>query len=799
MTNPLKSQWAKDLAARHWGKLLLIQAIVLVGLGYFWASMMGGGGDAEPRAPQVAEPVAEASEAPTTWTCSMHPQIRRNGPGKCPLCGMDLVPVTSGSGGLRTLTVSPEARALMNIRTAPVEHKYVTAEVEMVGKVDYDETRLGYITAWIAGRLDRLYADYTGVEVKKGDHMVYIYSEELYSAQQELIQTVRYSPARNGQPSRLSTGGINLAESAREKLRLLGLTEEQIKEIETRDKPSAHLTIYAPVGGIVIEKLRQEGDRVSRGDRIYTIADLNQVWVKLDAYESDLEWIRYGQPVTFTTEAYPGEKFEGRIAFIQPVLNDKTRTVKVRVNVQNPEGKLKPEMFVRGVVRSKIAAGGRVLDPELAGKWISPMHPWIVKDEPGTCDVCGMPLVRAETLGFAAAEPDERSKPLVIPVSAALVTGKRAIVYVEVPDAKQPTFEGREIVLGPKAGDYYIVRSGLAQGELVVYQGNFKIDSEIQIQAKPSMMTPEGGGGVGHDHGGHAGPKPNGEHAGHVVSLPAEFQDQLRKLEVAYEDVGDAVELENLATIRDAFKAFGETLNDVDASVLTSHPLMVWNDLAMLLTNDVVEGREIEQMKDAGRVYELLADHMRRMQRQFPLPPEKPKPHRIEAPAEFQDQLATLWRAYLPIGEALAGDSFDRARQALPRLRSAISAVDDEPLSEAAGKVWSKEERNCLKILDDMERAEDITTLRASFSQLSDELDALIKTFGIGDVGPVYELHCPMAFDGRGAIWLQDDNQTRNPYYGATMLKCADRVDLIFPDNQEEGPEHQPGGGHQHE
>ncbi len=262
----------------------------------------------------------------------------------------------------------------------------------------------------------------------------------------------------------------------------------------------------------MIEKLKQEGDRVRTGDRIYTVADLSHLWVQMDAYESDLAWLRYGQKVEFTTEAYPGEVFKGKIAFIDPVLNKETRTVKVRVNVSNEDGRLKPEMFVRAVVQSRVASGGRILDASLAGKWISPMHPEIVKDEPGNCDICGMPLVRAETLGYVTAEPSDSAKPLVIPVSAALLTGTRAIVYVQVPDAEEPTYNGREIVLGPRAGDYYLVKAGLKEGELVVTNGNFKLDSALQISAKPSMMTPfGGGGGSGHNHGGGAMPKSDGD------------------------------------------------------------------------------------------------------------------------------------------------------------------------------------------------------------------------------------------------------------------------------------------------
>ena len=192
----------------------------------------------------------------------MHPQIRRDGPGKCPICAMDLVPVKKSAGGVRTVSISADVKKLMNIQTVPVQRRYVTADVRMVGKIDYDETKLAHITAWVSGRLDRLYVDYTGVEVKKGDHMVYIYSEELYTAQEELISALESKV--EGTSSRFIEP-LNLVESSREKLRLLGLTPEQIQEIEQRRKPTDHVTIYSPVGGIVIDKLKQEGDRVRTG------------------------------------------------------------------------------------------------------------------------------------------------------------------------------------------------------------------------------------------------------------------------------------------------------------------------------------------------------------------------------------------------------------------------------------------------------------------------------------------------------------------------------------------------------
>jgi Cu(I)/Ag(I) efflux system membrane fusion protein len=179
----------------------------------------------------------------------------------------------------------------------------------------------------------------------------------------------------------------------------------------------------------------------------------------------------------------------------------------VRVNAPNPGDKLKPGMFVRAAVRSSLAIGGQVMDPSLKGKWICPMHPDVIKDAPGKCPICGMPLVTPESLGYVTAE-EKAPPPLVIPSSAPLITGTRAVVYIKVPHEENPTFEGREIVLGPRAGDYYIVKSGLKEGEMVVTQGNFKIDSALEIEAKPSMMSPEGGaapqmhhhGGKGADH-----------------------------------------------------------------------------------------------------------------------------------------------------------------------------------------------------------------------------------------------------------------------------------------------------------
>jgi Cu(I)/Ag(I) efflux system membrane fusion protein len=345
----------------------------------------------------------------------------------------------------------------------------------------------------------------------------------------------------------------------------------------------------------------------------------------------------------------------------------------------------------------------------------------------------------------------------------------------------QPTFEGREIVLGPRAGDFYLVRHGLEEGELVVRQGNFKIDSEVQIQAKPSMMTPEGGGGGGgHDHGnGGAKKTGSGEHAQHQQMLPSEFQQEVRGLYEAYQRVTEAVQMANLEHITSAFDQFGRTLSQVDGSQLSGHPRMIWKELSMLLGNDAVEGRDVKQMDEADRVYLLLKSHMRRLRDQLSISPQQPQQQveRIVVAPEFQAELAAIWKQYLSIQGALAEDNLQKAQQALAALRTSVKTVDTTSLSEsAAQQLWNKEETNLSRLLDKLAAGEDIKAMREAFRPLSQEVGVLAKGFGFGDAGPIYELHCPMAFEGQGASWYQDNKDVRNPYYGATMLKCADRV-----------------------
>ncbi|OGX53766.1 MAG: hypothetical protein A2267_01585 [Omnitrophica WOR_2 bacterium RIFOXYA12_FULL_38_10] len=433
------------------------------------------------------------------WTCSMHPQIKLPKKGLCPICAMDLIPVYDGGlesegGSEVSLTLSESAQKLAEIETTEVKYQEVSNEVRLVGKVDYDETRLYYISAWTSGRIDRLFVDFTGTKVRKGDHLTKLYSPELLSAQEEYLQAIKnLQDSKDSQLSVIRDTAKTTLNSSKEKLRLYGIDEQQIDEIVKRGTPDEHMTITSPVTGTVIHKNGFEGMYVKTGDQIYTIADLGRVWLFLDAYESDIQWLHYGQNVKVEAESFPGEVFHGKIAFIEPFVDEKTRTIKLRVNVDNTGEKLKPGMFVRTTIQAVLGEGGKIYEEDLAGKWICPMHPDIIKEKQEPCDICGMDLIKTSEFGFAE-KPTVKRQVLVIPKTAPLITGKRAVVYVEnkTNKATAKRYEGREVILGPRAGDHYIVLSGLNEGERVVSKGNFKIDSALQIQAKPSMMNPAG-------------------------------------------------------------------------------------------------------------------------------------------------------------------------------------------------------------------------------------------------------------------------------------------------------------------
>ena len=322
------------------GRSALIGVLLVAVAAFFLGGLFLGQGTPEATSSDAEHQHAAAGiEEPSLWTCSMHPQIQLPKAGKCPICFMDLIPVETGGGDEldpSQIRMSETARKLARIETTPVVRASADREIRMPGKLDYDESRLAYLTAWVPGRLERLYVDFTGARVKRGERLVQLYSPELIAAQEELLQAKLTVESLNQTSSSvLRRTATETVRSAREKLRLLGLTEQQIAELEASGERSEYLNITAPVGGVVIHKNATEGMYVTTGTRIYTIADLSQLWAQLEAYESDLPWLSGGQELTFTSTAFPGEQFQAVIDFIDPVLDPASDSAIIK-RISNP-------------------------------------------------------------------------------------------------------------------------------------------------------------------------------------------------------------------------------------------------------------------------------------------------------------------------------------------------------------------------------------------------------------------------------------------------------------------------------
>ena len=409
-------------------------------------------------------------------------------PGKCPVCGMDLVAATDGAHdpvqgpeNASRIELSHTAMAMAEIRTAPVERKYVSAEVRLFGQIDFDPAHMTEISTFMPGVIDRVYIKRAGQFVRWGAPLFDIYSTDLLDTQRELMELMAYVPgflafqkgaAHAARDTKVYTrpnpeeaesrakeeAAYKKIDGIRHKLSILGMPKRDIDELMKVGQANGIATVYASMYGQVIRKDGLEGTFVNRGTPILTLADPKFVWLRLDAYESDYPWIRKGQKVTFETPAYPGERFEGEVVFVDPVFNRQSQTFSIGAVFPDQGGRLKSGMLTRAVVHCRLDADGKVAGEK-------------------------SPLEKA---------------PLVIPATAPLITGKRSVVYVATP-GKTGAFEGKEVLLGPKAMDHYIVVSGLNEGERVVVNGNFKIDSAVEILARRSMVDmPTGHPVAGH-------------------------------------------------------------------------------------------------------------------------------------------------------------------------------------------------------------------------------------------------------------------------------------------------------------
>jgi Cu(I)/Ag(I) efflux system membrane fusion protein len=410
--------------------------VLLVGLA------AGGGAAWFLRRPAPAGEAAPAkAEARTVYTCPMHPTIVSDHPGDCPICGMALVKAGAGGSGahdhgvsstegLATVSIDPQRQQLIGLRTVAVTRGPVGESWRTVGKVAVDETNVHHVNIKVGGFVDTVFVDYVGRPVKRGERLFSIYSPDLLSVQQEYLLALRTRKALAG-GGVASGAGEDLVESARERLRLWDVPEAEIERLERTGKPTKTLTMYSPMSGVVTKKDIVMGHRLNEGDMPYEITDLSRAWVLADAYETDLSRIRMGMKATLSLQAFPGKTFTGKVIFVDPILDAKTRTAKVRLEFPNPRGELRPEMF--GEVTLKTA------------------------DREG----------------------------LRIPADAVIDSGNTKVVFVSQGEGK---FQPRAVEVGPETGDQVEVISGLSDGELVVTRANFLVDSESRLRASLANM-----------------------------------------------------------------------------------------------------------------------------------------------------------------------------------------------------------------------------------------------------------------------------------------------------------------------
>ncbi len=381
---------------------------------------------------------SSAQSSKEIYTCPMHPSVISDRPGACPVCGMALVRKSTvqemsdeAKANLQAVSLSPTQRVMANVTTEPVARRSFRKTTSSVGVVDYAEPMQATVSARFRGRIEKLHVSFTGQQVEKGEPLLDLYSPDLASTKQEFVTSLEAL-------QRTTTTGDEINRSVQERLvqatrnRLkthFGMTETQIAELEKTKEFSSTMRFHSPIRGTVVLKQVQEGQYVDEGMVLYQLVDLSKVWVYVDVYEKDIRFARVGQPIEVMSEAYPNRVFSGTVTFIDPVINNETRTVRVRAEFDNPQGALKPKMFVRAEL-------------------ITPVN-----------------------------------NVLVIPASAVLATGRRTVVWVET----QPnTFEPRDVKLGASSDSFYEVVSGLKQGELVAVTGGFLLDSESALQQPSS-------------------------------------------------------------------------------------------------------------------------------------------------------------------------------------------------------------------------------------------------------------------------------------------------------------------------
>jgi Cu(I)/Ag(I) efflux system membrane fusion protein len=479
----------------------------------------------------------------STWTCSMHPSVRQPDPGKCPICGMDLIPLeaTSDNEDPMMISMSPTAMKLANVQSMVVGGAVGEKVVRLNGKIQADERRVSSQAAHVPGRIEELLVNFTGEYVNKGRTVAMIYSPELVTAQQELLEA---NKIKETQPA--------LYAAAREKMKNWKLSEKQIDDMQAGGKVSERFPVVADVSGFVLKRNVAVGDYVSRGKALLDVVDLSRVWIQFEVYERDIPWIKTGGSVEFTVQSLPGETFKGKVSFIDPIINPATRVALARVEMVNPGQRLKPEMFVTGVVTSNLGNQAQI----------------------------------------------------VVPKSAVMWTGERSVVYLKYITDTGVAFGLREVVLGPALGDAYVVRSGLELGEEVVTNGAFTIDAAAQLAGKPSMMSPDGGAAMtGHQHG--TGSDAHQEMQGAVND---QFKSQLRDLLDPYLVLEESLVKGDVKASHEATGRLAASLSDVDMTRLKPDEHEQWMPLVSQIDKAIKSARGTQDIEAIRQSFAVISD-----------------------------------------------------------------------------------------------------------------------------------------------------------------------------------------------
>lgn len=477
----------------------------------------------------------------TTWTCSMHPQIKRNEPGDCPICGMDLIPLETTDSDLDPMAVSmsPTAMQLAQVQTLVVGEESAEKSIRLNGKVQADERLLYTQSSHIPGRIEKLTVNFTGDYISKGQIIAHIYSPALVTAQEELFEARKIKEMQPG-----------LFNAAKEKLKNWKLTEKQIERILESDERIEQFPVLANVSGYVKNKMVNLGDYIQQGQPLYEIANLSRVWVLFDVYESDMNWIKKGAKVNYTIQSIPGRTFSGTISYIDPVIDPSTRVAQARIETPNRDLLLKPEMFVSGTLEAKL---------------------------------------------------NTSKTSITVPKSAVMWTGKRSVVYVMQTNAQGVSFRMREVTLGPELGESYVIESGIEPGEEIAVNGTFSIDAAAQLAGKPSMMNPEGSAAkTGHDHsGGTKTPMDKKPSTYQKTSISAEAKKSLQPLFENYFKLKTALSDDDFNRAKAAGKAMNASLAKVDMNLFKGDAHDTWMKQSASLKESL---QHTEHLKDIAAI-----------------------------------------------------------------------------------------------------------------------------------------------------------------------------------------------------